>query len=68
MQEIEDDAPPVGGLLDLLVTEQPELRRLPVALLSREQKAAELAHVAALKARLAAYEAELVLGLADAGC
>ncbi|PRY48727.1 uncharacterized protein DUF222 [Geodermatophilus tzadiensis] len=67
MQEIEEDQPPVcaGGLLDLLVTEPPELRRLPVVLLTREQKAAELEHVAALKARLAAYEAELVLGLAD---
>ncbi|MGY1670527.1 DUF222 domain-containing protein [Geodermatophilus sp. SYSU D00710] len=41
------------------------LARLPVSLLSREQKAAELQRVAALKAMTAAYEAELVLGLAD---
>ncbi|WP_106275591.1 HNH endonuclease signature motif containing protein [Geodermatophilus tzadiensis] len=64
---MEDDAPPVfaGGLLDLLVAGAPEVQRLPVALLSREQKAAELARVQARKAMDAAYEAELVLGLAD---
>ncbi|SDC80738.1 protein of unknown function [Geodermatophilus telluris] len=66
MEQIGEDAPPCdGGLLGLLVAERPELRRLPVGLLTREQKAAELEHVAGLKARLAAYEAELVLGLAD---
>ncbi|SFP70713.1 HNH endonuclease [Geodermatophilus dictyosporus] len=66
MEQLGEDQPPVaGGLLGLLVAEPPELRRLPVALLTRGQKAAELEHVAALKARLAAYEAELVLGLAD---
>ncbi|SFP51354.1 HNH endonuclease [Geodermatophilus dictyosporus] len=65
MEQLEEDQPPVGGLLGLLVAEPPELRRLPVALLTRGQKAAELEHVAALTARLAAYEAELVLGLAD---
>ncbi|SFO72211.1 protein of unknown function [Geodermatophilus dictyosporus] len=67
MEQLREDQPPViaGGLLGLLVAEPPELRRLPVAALTREQKAAELEHVAALKARLAAYEAELVLGLAD---
>ncbi|SDD34953.1 HNH endonuclease [Geodermatophilus telluris] len=63
MEQIGEDAPPCDG--GLLVAERPELRRLPVGLLTREQKAAELEHVAALKARLAAYEAELVLGLAD---
>ena len=66
MQGIEEDQPPfAGGLLDLLLTRPAELPRLPVALLSREQKAAELQRVAALKAMTAAYEAELVLGLAD---
>ncbi|MGY1697463.1 DUF222 domain-containing protein [Geodermatophilus sp. SYSU D00814] len=66
MQEVEDvETPPVGDLLDLLVARPPEFRRLPVDLLSREQKAAELQRVAALKAVTAAYEAELVLGLAD---
>ncbi|WP_245753615.1 DUF222 domain-containing protein [Geodermatophilus ruber] len=39
--------------------------RLPVALLSREQKAAELARLQAEKAMRAAYEAELILALAD---
>ena len=41
------------------------MQRLPVDLLTREQKAAELARVQARKAMDAAYEAELVLGLAD---
>ncbi|MGR7025111.1 DUF222 domain-containing protein [Geodermatophilus sp. URMC 62] len=54
-----------GGLLDLLLAQGPELQRLPVGLLSREQKAAELARLQAVKAMTAAYEAELVLGLAD---
>ncbi|SNS45843.1 protein of unknown function [Geodermatophilus saharensis] len=66
MQEIEDvESPVVGDLLDLLAARPPEIRRLPVDLLSREQKAAELQRVAAVKAMTAAYEAELVLGLAD---
>ncbi|RFU21973.1 HNH endonuclease signature motif containing protein [Geodermatophilus marinus] len=51
----------VGRLLEL----PPTSARLPVALLSREQKAAELQRVQARKAMEAAYEAELVLGLAD---
>ncbi|MGY1695040.1 DUF222 domain-containing protein [Geodermatophilus sp. SYSU D00814] len=66
MQEVADvDSPVAGDLLDLLASRPPEFRRLPVGLLSREQKAAELQRVAALKAVTAAYEAELVLGLAD---
>ncbi len=66
MQEVEDvGSPPVGGLLDLLASRPPEFRRLPVSLLSREQKAAELARVQQLRATTAAYEAELVIGLAD---
>ena len=36
----------------------------PVGLMSREEKAAELAALQAEKARRAAYEAELILGLA----
>ncbi|MGK5170421.1 HNH endonuclease, partial [Geodermatophilus sp. CPCC 205761] len=39
--------------------------RLPVALLTRAQKAAELQRVQRAKAVCAGYEAELVLGLAD---
>ncbi|MGY1706287.1 DUF222 domain-containing protein [Geodermatophilus sp. SYSU D00697] len=52
-------------LLDWSVAQPLPDRRLPVALLSREQKAAELQRVQAQKATIAAYEAELVLGLAD---
>ena len=40
-------------------------RRLPVSLLSKAQKAAELQRVQARRAVDAAYEAELVMGLAD---
>ena len=38
---------------------------LPVGLLSREEKAAELARLQAEKAARAAYEAELIVGLAE---
>ncbi|WP_448640475.1 DUF222 domain-containing protein [Geodermatophilus sp. URMC 63] len=66
MTAVEECEPAVaGGLLDLLLVQGPELRRLPVGSLSREQKAAELARLQAVKAMTAAYEAELVLGLAD---
>jgi Domain of unknown function (DUF222) len=54
-----------GLLLDRVLAAPPRDRRLPVGLLDREQKAAELQRVQARKAMLAAYEAELVLGLAD---
>jgi hypothetical protein len=66
VQEVEDVEQPVAGdLLDLLASRPLDFRRLPVALLSREQMAAELARVQELRAVTAAYEAELVLGLAD---
>ncbi len=66
MQEVAGHVSPVERVLAGWLAEQPApFRRLPVSLLSREQKAAELAGVQALKARTAAYEAELVLGLAD---
>ncbi|MGY1737800.1 DUF222 domain-containing protein [Geodermatophilus sp. SYSU D00684] len=52
----------VGVLLDQPVT----IGRLPVSLLSDEQAAAELQRVQARKAMEAAYEAELVLRLAEA--
>jgi hypothetical protein len=61
----EDESAGAGDLLGLLLARSPEVQRLPVASLSRSQKAAELQRVAALKAKAAAYEAELVLGLAD---
>ncbi len=66
MQEVEDVGSPVtGGLLDLLVSRPPEVARAPVALLSDDQVAAELARVQARRAMDAAYEAELVLRLAE---
>ncbi|MGY1624005.1 HNH endonuclease signature motif containing protein [Geodermatophilus sp. SYSU D00965] len=54
-----------GLLLDWSLAVPLPDRALPVALLSREQKAAELQRVQARRARDAAYEAELVMGLAD---
>ncbi len=51
----------VGGLLQ----RPPTSVRLPVNLLTRQEKAAELQRLQARKAMDAAYEAELVLGLAD---
>jgi hypothetical protein len=54
-----------GLLIDWALDAPLPDRRLPVALLDRAQKAAELQRVQAHKAMLAAYEAELVLGLAD---
>ena len=54
-----------GLLLDWSVDQPLPDRRLPVALLTREQKAAELQRVQARRAMDAAYEAELVMGLAD---
>jgi hypothetical protein len=51
----------VGGLLQ----RPPTSVRLPVGLLTRQEEAAELQRLQARKAMDAAYEAELVLGLAD---
>jgi hypothetical protein len=66
MSAVADHVSPVERALAGWLVEQPApFRRLPVALLSREQKAAELVRVQELRARTAAYEAELVLGLAD---
>ncbi|MGY1786355.1 DUF222 domain-containing protein [Geodermatophilus sp. SYSU D00698] len=66
MEEVAEYVSPVERALAGWLLEQPvSIPRLPVALLSREQKAAELQRMAALKAMTAAYEAELVLGLAD---
>jgi hypothetical protein len=53
-------------LVDWVCAQPASLPRLPVELLDREQTAAELQRVVAQKAMLAAYEAELVLHLADA--
>jgi hypothetical protein len=54
-----------GLLLDWSLEQPPADRRLPVALLSKAQKAAELQRLQARRAVDAAYEAELVMGLAD---
>ncbi len=54
-----------GVLLDWAVDQPLPDRRMPVALLSKAQKAAELQRVQARRAIDAAYEAELVMGLAD---
>ena len=54
-----------GLLLDWSIDQPLPDRRLPVALLSKAQKAAELQRVQARRAIDAAYEAELVMGLAD---
>ena len=51
----------VGRLLD----RPPASARVPVDALTRQEKAAELGRLQARKAMDAAYEAELVLGLAD---
>ena len=62
-------APARASLEERLVSwfgDQPLLgARLPVSILTKEQKAAELQRVVAARAMAAAYEAELVLGLAD---
>jgi len=53
-----------GALIDWVVAQPAPSPRLPVTLLSKAQKAAELQRVGAAEATLAAYKAELVLGLA----
>jgi Domain of unknown function (DUF222) len=53
------------ALAGWLIEQRPRVPRLPVAVLSREQKAAELQRLQARKAMEAAYEAELILALAD---
>ncbi len=66
MQEVAQSVSPVErALAGVLLGRPVRVSRLPVGVLSREQKAAELARVQARKAMDAAYEAELVLGLAD---
>ncbi|MGY1730715.1 DUF222 domain-containing protein [Geodermatophilus sp. SYSU D01045] len=66
MQEVAEYVSPVERALVGVLLDQPvTIPRLPVSLLSREQKAAEVQRVAAMEAMTAAYKAELVLGLAD---
>src|ERR671920_1522908 len=54
-----------GLLVDWAIEQPLPDRCLPVSLLSKAQKAAELQRVQARRAMDAAYEAELVMGLAD---
>jgi hypothetical protein len=54
-----------GALVGWLLERAPSSARLPVGVLTREEKAAELQQLQARKAMDAAYEAELILGLAD---
>ncbi|MGY1689444.1 DUF222 domain-containing protein [Geodermatophilus sp. SYSU D01105] len=57
---------PLEGLLVAWFGDRPLLgQRLPVSALTRSQKAAELQRVQRARAMCAAYEAELVMGLAD---
>lgn len=67
MPVVEDHRSPVEGVLvDWLLTLPPAVDRLPVEALSAQQVAAELQRVQARKAMDAAYEAELVMALAEA--
>ncbi|MGY1694258.1 DUF222 domain-containing protein [Geodermatophilus sp. SYSU D00814] len=67
MQQVAEYVSPVERALAGWLVEQPvRLARLPVSLLSDEQAAAELQRLQARKAMEAAYEAELVLRLAEA--
>jgi hypothetical protein len=54
-----------AALVGRLLERPPSTARLPVGALTRAEKAAELQRLQARKAMDAAYEAELVLGLAD---
>src|ERR671911_1789841 len=58
-------SPLEAELVGRLLERPPTSARLPVGLLSRKEKAAELQRLQVRKAMDAAYEAELVLGLAD---
>ncbi|MGY1735934.1 DUF222 domain-containing protein [Geodermatophilus sp. SYSU D00684] len=67
MEEVAGDVSPLERALAGWLLQRPvSIPRLPVALLSDEQAAAELQRVQVRKAMEAAYEAELVLRLAEA--
>ncbi|MCF6737464.1 DUF222 domain-containing protein [Blastococcus sp. KM273129] len=57
-------SPLEGALVGWLLELRPTVARLPVAVLSAAEKAAELRRLQARRAMDAAYEAELVMGLA----
>jgi hypothetical protein len=54
-----------AALVGRLLEQPPSSARLPVGVLTREEKAAELRRLQARKAMEAAYEAELIMSLAD---
>ncbi len=53
-----------GALVGVLLDQPPSVSRLPVDVLTAEEKARELSRLQARKAMDAAYEAELIMGLA----
>jgi hypothetical protein len=65
MQRLRTQQTVEGLLIDWSMEQPLPDRRLPVFLLTNEQKAAELQRVQTRRAMDAAYEAELVMGLAD---
>jgi hypothetical protein len=65
MQRIAGMSTVEGVVIDWAVAQPVSTPRLPVFLLSREQKARELQRLQARRAMDAAYEAELIMGLAD---
>ncbi|NEK85498.1 DUF222 domain-containing protein [Blastococcus saxobsidens] len=58
-------SPLEAGLVALLLERPPTSARLPVGVLTKEEKAAELQRLQVRRAMDAAYEAELILGLAE---
>ena len=58
-------SPLEAALVGRLIERPPTSARLPVGALTREEKAAELVRLQVRKAMDTAYEAELVMGLAD---
>src|SRR3712207_3572062 len=58
-------SPLEGELIGWVLEQPPSSARLPVGLLTKAEKAAELQRLQARRAMDAAYEAELIVGLAD---
>src|SRR4051812_9698439 len=64
MQRLADSSLLEGVLVDWVITRPAIEPRLPVALLKAEQKAAELQRIRIERAKLSAWEAEVILGFA----
>src|SRR3954471_3459448 len=64
MQRLADSSLLEGVLVDWVITRPAMEPRLPVALLNAEQKAAELQRIRVERAKLSAWEAEVILGFA----